>query len=372
MSAALTAAMIIKTHLIRPGMTAIAAVIALSSTPLLAQEVTPQTQTATPAAPAQVTPPPVVRTAPASTAPTTVTPVTPQPAAPVIQAVPASATPTITPAAPAPAEPAPVARATEPDPASPARSERTAPSRAAAAERRAAPAETAPAPEAQPIAPPMAVEAAPFPAPLDAQAAPVPIDEPTVAPVATTGNDMLPLIGAGVLAALALGAAGFALSRRRRRSDADESWARTEFEPAAAPAEAIAEEPVAEAPQPVAEAPAPRPAFARDVETDPAPIAAGPAKLANGFDLSRYGRHVQAAYRGPTPDNPFVSLKKRLTRAHFYDMQEARAAEAANAPAAAPQPAATRPAEPARDRFEVRRPGMAPTRTGGLRPAFQR
>jgi hypothetical protein len=34
------------------------------------------------------------------------------------------------------------------------------------------------------------------------------------------------------------------------------------------------------------------------------------------------GRHEQAAYRGPTPDNPSLSLKKRLKRARFFDQRE--------------------------------------------------
>jgi hypothetical protein len=36
--------------------------------------------------------------------------------------------------------------------------------------------------------------------------------------------------------------------------------------------------------------------------------------------------HVERAYRGPTPDNPSLSLKKRLKRAHFFDQRERDAA----------------------------------------------
>ena len=52
-------------------------------------------------------------------------------------------------------------------------------------------------------------------------------------------------------------------------------------------------------------------------------------KLPAGFDISRYGRHAQAAFLGPTPDNPSLSLIRRLKRAAFFDQRERRAAEAA-------------------------------------------
>ena len=337
--------MISKVTLIRPGMTAIAAVIALSSTPLFAQDTAPQA--ASPGAvPAQVTPPTVVPTAPSTSVPTMVTPpaattVAPQPATPVIE---------LAPPAPVPVEATPPAAVSASERPARTASPRAETPRPAVSQRSAAPAPAAPA-EAQPAAPPVAVEAmqVPAPVPLAVEAAPV---EETAPPATATvaSNDTLPLVGAGALAVLALGAAGFALSRRRRRGDvfADET---VEAEPMMA-------EPVAPS----------APAFAR--ETAPVPASAAVAASAaatmpNGFDISRYGRHVQAAYRGPTPDNPFVSLKKRLTRAHFYDMQEARAAGAA----ATPQTEATA-AQPARDRFEVRHPAAAPARPS-MRPAFQ-
>jgi hypothetical protein len=50
--------------------------------------------------------------------------------------------------------------------------------------------------------------------------------------------------------------------------------------------------------------------------------------LPNGFDLSRFGRHTRAAYRGPTPDNPSLSLRHRLRRASFFDQREREAAAA--------------------------------------------
>ena len=74
---------------------------------------------------------------------------------------------------------------------------------------------------------------------------------------------------------------------------------------------------------------------------DPVPAKVGAnapkTELPEGFDLSRFGPHVQAAYRGPTPDNPSLSLKHRLRRASFFDQQKRRAA--AQAPVQAPKPA---------------------------------
>ena len=42
--------------------------------------------------------------------------------------------------------------------------------------------------------------------------------------------------------------------------------------------------------------------------------------------------HVERARRGPTPDNPSLSLKKRLKRAAFFDQRERLAAEGKAAP----------------------------------------
>ena len=37
--------------------------------------------------------------------------------------------------------------------------------------------------------------------------------------------------------------------------------------------------------------------------------------------------HVERAMRGPTPDNPSLSLRKRLKRAAFFDKREQEVAE---------------------------------------------
>ena len=42
--------------------------------------------------------------------------------------------------------------------------------------------------------------------------------------------------------------------------------------------------------------------------------------------------HVERAMRGPTPDNPSLSLKKRLKRAAFFDQRDREVAEGTAAP----------------------------------------
>jgi len=116
-------------------------------------------------------------------------------------------------------------------------------------------------------------------------------------------------------------------------------------------------------PQPSPAMAAPEPSFARAAVQPAAAATALPA----GFDLSRFGRHVQAAYRGPTPDNPSLSLKNRLRRASFFDQQERRAAEEGKAAARPTQPAwMTRKANEAEFMF---RPA---SRKPELKPAFQK
>jgi hypothetical protein len=76
------------------------------------------------------------------------------------------------------------------------------------------------------------------------------------------------------------------------------------------------------------------PAYARITpKHDPVPLKNAPVtKLPTGFDLSRFGPNVQAAYLGPTADNPSLSLKYRLRRAMALDQQARRRAEKAPAP----------------------------------------
>lgn len=121
-----------------------------------------------------------------------------------------------------------------------------------------------------------------------------------------------------------VGSAGLAFARRRRVSSEvwtfDESATGTEWVPAAEPAFAAREE--------IAPTPEPRPADPASTPT----FAAAPS--------GSMGRHEAIAMAGPTPENPFSTLSKRLARARFLDRQERAAYDATLASA--------QPAEPAR------------------------
>jgi hypothetical protein len=309
---------------LRPAMTAIAAVIALSSTPLLAQatdgtadQATPvvvaPTVTAPPAA-AQAAVPDIV--APAVAAPTL---------APVMQTV---GTPVVHDADTAPTSQSAVA----PTRSVPVKHISTAPSARASVSAATAPAttasvtpakvDTAPAPLPAPVAKsvPTAAQTAASTPPAAAPAPAVTASQTTHA--SAIDEDALPIAGGAGLAVILLGGAvayGVNRRRRERREDA------LVLEPVAAVAVPEAE------PVVVAKAtPTPKTARGRMPKT-----------LPNGFDISRFGRHTQAAYLGPTEDNPSFSLKRRLKRASFFDQREREAAAAGQkvvktAPAEAP------------------------------------
>jgi hypothetical protein len=83
---------------------------------------------------------------------------------------------------------------------------------------------------------------------------------------------------------------------------------------------------------------------------EPSPEIDGPVtELPEGFDVSRFGLHTQAAYNGPTEDNASLSLKHRLSRAAAMDQMAERDAEAEVAadaiedPAAEPAPVEKKP-----------------------------
>ena len=312
--------------------TAIAALLAFSSPPLVAQDTQPP-------------PEPVAET------PVTVTPdpLAPEPVA--AETPPAAETTAETPAESETAEaadPEPAATATpvaRRSPASTRPANRVARSAApAAASPIAAPAE---APITAPVEPmaPEAIAPDPFAEP------PVATSEPTETAIS---DDVLPIASAAGLGLLALAGAAMALRRRRRRREEEAEWAMTE---------AKAEPVMAEEPAPAMR---PEPVFLRQPAPihDPVPSEATATALPAGFDVSRFGRHVQEAYRGPTPDNPSLSLKNRLRRAAFFDQQERRTGTAAPEPAAAEAPA-TGWALRKDDEFMFRRAGTTP-----LRPAF--
>jgi hypothetical protein len=138
-------------------------------------------------------------------------------------------------------------------------------------------------------------------------------------------NEVLPIAGAGAVGLLALAGAGLALRRRRRRREeleAEEQWVAAE-ESRSMAAEPVVEPDLATAPAFATAAAAPAAAPRHDPVDETAPTTA----LPEGFDLSRFGRHVQAAYRGPTPDNPSLSLKYRLRKATALDQRERTEAE---------------------------------------------
>ncbi|WP_426183420.1 hypothetical protein [Rhizorhabdus sp. FW153] len=169
---------------------------------------------------------------------------------------------------------------------------------------------------------------------------------------------MLPIAGAAGAALLLLGGGIYAATRRRRA--------------AGEPAEVVYETSSGEmvtpplTAAPVMAAPVIAPAMAR---TDPRPPAAA-SSLPADFDLSRFGRHTQAAYRGPTPENPFLSLRRRLKRASFLDARERVAAAPVAASVAAPQGAPAAATAPVRQAGLVTMKVRLPQRPG-FRPAFQ-
>lgn len=332
---------------LRPGMTAIAAVLAMTSTPLLAQAI--DGARATEAAPAVVAPP-----SPVSAIPETPSAVAAQPSTASVGAPAAGAAQlnipkiTVNLEEPAPTETAPAAPVETPVVRTRSETVRTA----------------EPAPVITPrAATPAANPAAPAPVTAqEAQLPPLVIETPN-APAQTRGTDALVAddtaqIVAGVagLGALALASGAYALSRRKRRPSEEAYTADTIVAPRAEPV------PV---PQPAREPTLLEMARA----APPAPASAPLAPMPNGFDTSRYGRHVQAAYRGPTPENPSLSLKRRLKRATFFDQRERMAANAGVAPAATPTPVDV-PATQTASRWSEQSMGNRQTKVN-FRPVFQ-
>ena len=335
---------------IRPAMTAIAAVIVLSSTPLFAQATDPA---ATQSAPV-VAPP---------SAPT----VTDSAAAPVT--APAAAPETTAPEATAPAAPpamktmstpvehtadAPSETAASVAPVKHGTTSRTVADRASATHAAASTPMDRAAKSVAPSIAPKTVPAEQSPAaPAPTPAAQVDSPAPTAPITGTTSaqsthivaDETLPIAAAVGVGLIALGGAGFALSRGRRRKVEDESVLQPTRRAAAPPVKA---EPAEAVPS-------------RAAPTAAATAAVGPDRLPNGFDLSRFGRHTRAAYLGPTPDNPSYSLKNRLKRASFFDQRER---EAAASGAAIPEPVAATAAQrqPENGQITVR---LAPQRVSG-------
>ena len=339
----------------RPATSAIAAFLVLSTPAAFAQEAPTITMTppiAAPTAPTPQTPPTVAE--PSAPAPVAA-PQTSQTPAPVIRV----------PLEIAPVETTPAPRAAE-------RAETPAPVRPAQRTRTVAAAPVAAASSATPVADTATIaETAPIAAPLAAPAEPVIEPAPAPAEVATaTGGEFPWEIAGGAAALLIVGGAGLAFARRRRHA-ADEI-AHDEvvhdapvqrFEPT------VESAPVAsETQQWVSPAYAPRAAGTAAPPTTPA-FAAAPS--------GSMGRHEAMAMAGPTPENPFATLNKRLKRARFLDRQERVAydetlgaqKDMTRKPVSAWE-IAQRPA-PALQQQEVRRPEPARTRTTNtFRPGY--
>ena len=159
------------------------------------------------------------------------------------------------------------------------------------------------------------------PPPVDPSAVPVaetapvlPVAEPAAASEPLLADETVPIAGAAGLGLLALAGMGLAVrNRRRRREELEHSRVNQAY---------LEQHPQAgmnEAPEPGFTRPAgPQAAVRSDVPR---------TRLPEGFDLSRFGPHVRAAYLGPTPDNPSLSLKYRLRRAAAMDQRARLEAE---------------------------------------------
>lgn len=340
----------------RPAMSAIAAFLVLS-TPALAQEAPAVTMTPPVAAPTPQTPPTVPE--PNTTAPVAAPQTAETPAPKPVIHVPLDIAPAETASAPQTAEKA----------AAPVRTERSAPRsnpKTAPAVATAAPAAAAPAAESA-----VPEEVAPAAAPVMVPAEPVAEATPLPAEKATAGGDFPWELAGGAAALLIVGGMGLAFARRRRIERVE--YVEEAYEPVAS-TEPVAVEPAtastaSDAPAWVTPAYVPR-ERAQAPRTSPS-FAAAPS--------GSMGRHEAMAMAGPTPDNPFATLSKRLKRARFLDRQERVVYEETlgarkdmtRRPVSAWE-IAQREVAPAPAEQEVRRPERGPARPGTLRPGFSR
>ena len=266
---------------------AIAAVLALSSTSALAQEAQPVT--VAPPSPVAADPAPVIESTPVTTE------------TPVETTEPVVSEPAATPVAAKPVKRATRAAAVKAAPPAP---------KSAASQSAPAASTAAPAPVADPVIA-MATTPTAKPAP--------------VAPVAdesAKSDNTVPIAAGGALAFLALGGAAVAMTRRRRHEEDEELWVEEEPVEGMAEPEAVhVSEPVA-IEQPLILGPS---AFAWGNEraSYATPAGAEPRVEAASDDDRLPGESwVERAYRGPTVNNPSVSLRNRLRRAAFFDKRE--------------------------------------------------
>ncbi|MFC3786517.1 hypothetical protein GGR90_003888 [Sphingopyxis italica] len=346
-------------------MSAIAAFLALSTPAAFAQEAPTITMTPPVAAPAPQTPP----TVPEPSAPTPIAaPETAQPPATQPAVTPPQAPKPVirVPLEIEPAETAPAPKAAERAAPAPAKSERTAPRARTAAAPASAPEPAAETPsDAAPVQ-----DVAPVAAPMTAAEPVVEAASPPPTENASAGGSDFPWeLAGGAAALLIVGGAGLAFARRRRneRAVAEDALA-YDREPAISRTPVVAEGQGAEAQSWVT------PAYTARERVDAPRTTPAFAAAPSGS----MGRHEAMALAGPTPDNPFATLSKRLKRARFLDRQE-RAAydetlgqqrDLTTKPVSAWE-IAQRPAAPAAQEQDVRRPEPGRGRPG-LRPGFAR
>lgn len=151
------------------------------------------------------------------------------------------------------------------------------------------------------------------------QAKPAPHPATSAKPLSLNGN-LLPIAG-GILALLLIGAIAAALmGRRRRRREQELADAQTlAYEPFEDTAPAAEAEPAMAREEAAA---APVSAFAWGSPAEAPETARADEPMAEQDDRRPGETWVERAYRGPTPNNPSVSLKARLRRAAFFDKRE--------------------------------------------------
>jgi hypothetical protein len=279
---------------------AIAAALALSSTQALAQEATPQTQPVT------------TEPAPAATAQPAPVADEPAPATDASAAAPATSQSSARTTTRTVKHTTHIAAAKPATAAKPAVS-RTVTTHAAVPAPASAP--VAPVAPAAPAAPASQSKVAPV---VDLSSKPTAPAQTAAAKPANTTDETLPIAAGGALALLALGAGAAAVARRRRRRREEQEWADQQtmayepFETVATPAPAA--KPIVHEEQPAIVAPS---AFAWGNQQAPTV-----EPMVEQEDRRPGESWVERAYRGPSQNNPSVSLKARLRRAAFFDKRE--------------------------------------------------